>query len=280
MKFTNYFCLFFFSFLFMVGQAYSQQDTCISPVKKHLLSSKYSDIKREYWVSLPLRYDTAKQYPVFYVFDAEWRFNMLRHIIYDMGGNKKIPDHIVVGIPHVNWRNQRGIDLTFSQSRNEYDGEEVDSTLYNDSNSGGGTRFYRYLTEILIKDVEKHYSTNDQRILVGHSYGGYFASYILPVDTFFTAYQIYDPSIWYSRGEVIDHLLNNQEKLKPANVFISLQPVPDYHQQKILKLIETLKKYPQIQLDYQLYPDETHNSLFLRSFLDGVKFLYKNFDGP
>jgi predicted alpha/beta superfamily hydrolase len=278
MKSVTFICLLTILVLpFCKNRALAQQDTCIFPAKKHLIDSDFSDLTREYWVSLPLRYDTTQPYPVFYVFDAEWRFNMLRHIIYDMGGNKKIPDHIVVGIPHTDWRNQRGIDLTFSHSRNEYDGEEVDSTLYDDSNSGGGALFYRYLTQELIPDVDKHYATNDQRILVGHSYGGYFASYIMSSDTFFSAYQIYDPSIWYNRGEVIEHLKRNEEQLKPANVFISFQPVPEYHKNKIRAFIETLKKYPQIQLDHKMYTDETHNSLFLRSFLDGIKFLYKNF---
>lgn len=254
-----------------------QSDTCIFPAIKHKIESVHSDVEREYWVSLPMRYDTLKNYPVLYVFDAEWRFNLVRHIAYDMAGNNKIPHHIVIGIPHINWQNQRGKDLTFSQSKNEYDGEDAADNEYNISNSGSGSLYYKYLTEELIPDIDKQYATSNERILIGHSYGGYFGSYILPLDTFFSAYQIYDPSIWYNEGEVIRHLTENTAQLDSTNIFISLQPVPEYHKSKIYEWIDTLKKKSIFNIDYMEYPDETHNSLYMQSFLDGIELLYSEY---
>lgn len=265
-----------FLFTFSVLNLNAQTDTCIFKTYKHQLKSKYSDVQREYWVGLPMRYDSTKSYPVLYVFDAEWRFNLIWHMAYDLAGNKKIPHHIVIGIPHVDWEFQRGIDLTFSQSRTGYDGEAVDSTFYNDSNAGGGMNFYNYLTKELIKDVDSHYSTNGKRVIIGHSYGGYFAGYILPFDKYFSAYQIYDPSIWYSDGEVINNIKN---ELKPANVFITYQPVPTFHRNKIKRFIKILKKDKNIILGKKEFKNETHNSLYLQSFLNGMDFLYSDFNG-
>ena len=261
-------------FLFFTFNLNAQIDTCISPTYKHIIKSKYSEVHREYWVNLPMRYDTSKSYPVMYVLDAEWRFDLIRHIAYDMAGNKKIPHHIIVGIPHINWKMQRGIDLTFSHSRNEYDGEKVDSTFYNKTNSGGGMNFYKYLTEEMIKDVDTNYSTNNERVLIGHSYGGYFAGYILPFDDYFSAYQIYDPSILYNDEEVIK-IINTQ--LKPSNIFITFQLVPEFHKNKILELIELLKNKPDLKIGSKNFIDETHNSLFMQSFIDGMQFLFADF---
>lgn len=122
--------------LFISPRAYPQTDTCLVSVKKHRLSSEFLPDDREYWVSLPMHYDSTQSYPVLYVLDAEWRFDLIRPIAYDLAGNRQIPHHIIVGIPHVDWEYQRGIDLTFSQSRIEYDGEAVDSAWYNETNSG------------------------------------------------------------------------------------------------------------------------------------------------
>ncbi|NRB47911.1 MAG: alpha/beta hydrolase [Saprospiraceae bacterium] len=268
--------IFLFLVLLSSTLGHSQIDTCLNPTPKHILKSQYLGEERECWVRLPLRYNSEESYPVMYVFDAEWRLGLISHIVYDMGGNKKIPKHIVVGIPHVDWQNKRGVDLTFSETRNEYDGTPVDSAAYNSTNAGGGEQFYQYLVKELMPLIDSVYATDGQNILVGHSYGGYFNSFILGRDHPFQALQIYDPSIWYNRGEAIKAIKSDLAKDKQLNVFITYQPEPAYHSTKIKELIELLGHYEGIDLGYREYKDETHNSLYLISFLDGIKHLYKN----
>jgi len=273
-------------FTFLIGisfllQLNAQEKFCPSSGIKHTINSKFGEIDRTFWVSLPMHYDTNKSYPVLYVFDAEWRFDLVRHIAWDMAGNKKIPHHIIVGIPHINWKNQRGIDLTFSYSKNEYDGEIVEDGYFNETNSGNGQLFYQYLTQELIKEVDGHYATNKKRILIGHSYGGYFGGYIIPFDTYFSAYQMYDPSVWYNQGEIITNLIEHKEKLKPASIFISYQKKPIFHKTKIEKLIKQLKKRARknkgMKLATRKFKKETHNSLFMQSFVDGMNSLYSEY---
>ena len=255
----------------------AQIDTCIFGIKKHVFKSTCLNEEREFWISLLMHYDTAKAYPVLYVLDAEWRFDLIRPIAYDMAGNKKIPHHIIVGIPHVDWKFKRGVDLTFSHSRIEYNGEKVDSTVYNKKNSGGGMLFFKYINEELIPEVDKHYASNGVNILVGHSYGGYFASYILPMDHAFSAFQIYDPSIWFSNGETTNRIIQKLTKEYLTNIFIAFQPVPEFHSGKIKEMITVLSGFKNIKLGVISYPGETHNSMFMDSFIDGMKYLYSNF---
>ena len=223
------------------------------------------------------RYDTTQQYPVIYVLDAEWRFNMVNTLIFDMGANRKIPPHIVVGIPHIDFKNKRGIDLTFSQSSMEYDGTTVDSTVFNATNSGGGAVFFNYFSQELIPTINKQYRTNQKNILIGHSYGGYFGSYLLSQDHPFTAFQIYDPSIWFSDGEVTKRLQQRGISKEDLNIFIAYQPEPAFHVQKIEAFIQDLSKQKQVKLRVKKYTNETHNSLFLPSFMEGIRFLYKDY---
>ena len=253
----------------------AQIDTCISTFKKHLISSEHLQQQREFWISLPLNYSDSLTYKVMYVLDAEWRFDLIRNVEFDYSANNKIDKHIIVGIPHINWEFQRGIDLSFSQSRMEYDGDEVDSTWYNSKNSGGGMKFYNYLTQELIPAVDSLYATNGDNTLIGHSMGGYFAGYILSMNHPFSTLHLYDPSIWYSDGEVTELIKKGVPKNKNVNVLVTYQPEPPFHKEKIDDLLSELRKINSLKVDSMLYKDESHNSLFLPSFLKGVRLQLK-----
>ena len=256
-------------------EMFGQADTCTSAFTKHLIKSEYLQQQREFWVSLPLHYSDSIQYNVMYVLDAEWRFDLVRNVEFEYSANGKTNKHIIVGIPHVNWENQRGIDLSFSQSRMEFDGEAVDSTWYNETNSGGGMRFYEYLTKELIPTVDALYSTNGNNTLIGHSMGGYFAGYILSLNHPFSTLHLYDPSIWYGDGEVIKAIEMGVPKKDNVHVLITYQPVPAFHKEKIEQLITELKKVSNISLDYQLYEKDTHMGLFLPSLIKGLEWQMK-----
>lgn len=209
-----------------------------------------------------------------YVLDAEWRMDLIRPITYDFGGNELIPQYIIVGIPHKDWRSQRGKDLTFSQTRIEYDGTITDSTDYNDSNSGGAAIFYEYLINELIPTVNNHFKTNEENMFVGHSYGGYFGAYILGRNHPFQIFHLYDPSIWYSDGEVLRQIQQELDRDRTLTVYLSFQPEPSFHSGKIRALIQALESYPNIRLGWTFFPEYSHNALFLPSFWEGIQFTF------
>lgn len=248
---------------------YGQDTVCVNKVIEHQIHSKYLNEARTYWVSLPLHYSDSLEYPVIYVLDAEWRFDLVRTLAFELGAWDKISKSIVVGIPHIEWKSKRGIDLTFSHSRIEYDGEQVDSTWYHASNSGGGLRFYQYLTKELIPDVNQRYSSNNVETLIGHSYGGYFGAYILSMDHPFEVIHCYDPSIWYSTGEVIE-LFKKTNYTRPTKIHLTYQSEPEYHRLKIEEFIEELRKNESLILTTEFYESDSHNSLFMDSFYQGI----------
>lgn len=256
--------------LVLISQFSMAQDTiCINKTIEHKIHSEYLQEERSYWISLPLNYSDTLSYPVIYVLDAEWRFDLIRNITFYLGADGKIQNSIIVGIPHIDWEEKRGRDLTFSQSRIEYDGEKVDSTWYNDSNSGQGMKFYDYFIHELIPEVNNNYPTNNHETLIGHSYGGYFGGYILSLNHPFEVIHIYDPSIWFSNGEVINKLKNSNLQ-KEVKIHLTYQPIPEFHKSKIEEFISELKKIQKVSLTTEFYKNETHNSLFLDSFYQGI----------
>lgn len=267
--------LFFLSFCAFPSNAQIQD--CLTPATTYSLASQAMGENRQHWVSLPLHYSDTVDYPVIYVLDAEWRFDLVRHLAFDLGGNNLIQKAIIVGIPHVDWEFKRGIDMTFSHSRIEYDGEAVDSTWYNSSNSGGAQKFYSYFLEELIPFIDSTYSTNQHETLIGHSYGGYFGGYLLSLPHPFEVMHLYDPAIWYSDGEIIKEFQQHQNHLlQPSSVRVHLtyQPLPIFHQQKIATFIALLERAPAIQLSKKLYTDKSHNALFLDSFYQGIQLTH------
>lgn len=255
--------------LILITKISVAQDTvCVNKTIEHKIHSKHLNEDRNYWISLPEEYSDSLEYPVIYVLDAEWRFDLIKSITFDLGANKKIKNSIVVGIPHIDDK-KRGLDLTFSQSRIRYDGKEVDSTWYNASNSGQGTRFYDYLTKELIPNVNKNYSANNHKTLIGHSFGGYFTGYILSFEHPFDVIHIYDPAIWYGDGEVVERFKNTKLK-KRTKIYLTYQSKPEFHKNKIEEFISILGSENLIDMTIKFYPNETHNSLYMDSFYKGI----------
>jgi predicted alpha/beta superfamily hydrolase len=252
-------------------------DTSLVEIKNHSINSSVLETERDYWVSLPSGYDSSITYPVIYVLDAKWRFSITNALEKELSDNGKIPPHIVVGIISPN----RRLDMTFSASRVRHTGE-LDTTTYNPQNSGNGLKFLSFIEDELLEEVNQKYSTSGFNVLIGHSLGGYFCSYILPIQKSFKSLQIYDPSIWYSDGEAIEHIDNNLSQETGCIIFVSssanIKKQFANHHKKIKKLNHSLNRYPAIRSEYKNYKDEHHNSMYLHSFLDGMSMLYEGYE--
>ena len=264
-------------FIFFSASLHAQVDTNLAPVISYRIDSKNLETERNYWVSLPSDYDTARLYPVMYVLDAELRFSITNALEKDLSDNGKIPQHIVVGITHPNRRH----DMSFSTSTvNYYD--DTDTTAFNSQNSGNGLNFLAFIEEELMQEINRRYSTSGFNILIGHSLGGYFCSYILPIQKSFQSLQIYDPSIWYSKGEAIKQIDSNLSQNTSCFIFLSssgnFENQFANHHKKIEELNQSFKRFPNIHSEYKTYENEHHNSMYLYSFLDGMSMLYKGYE--
>ena len=265
-----------FTLLFSIS-AFAQVDTNLIEIKKYSIDSKNLETERNYWICLPINYDSTLRYPVMYVLDAEWRFSITNSLEKELSSYGKIPAHIVVGITHPS----RRLDMSFSTSKVKYTGE-ADTISFNSRNSGDGLKFFKFIEEELMTEVNRNFSTSGLNVLIGHSLGGYYCSYILPYQKSFKSLQIYDPSIWYSEGEAIQQIENNTSKKSDCIVFISsssnFENQFSYHHKKIKQLTKSINRYKNIKYEYKSYKDESHNSMYLHSFLDGMSMLYDGYE--
>jgi predicted alpha/beta superfamily hydrolase len=137
------------------------------PVRVETLVSARVGEPREFWVSLPDRYnDSAEKYPVLYMMDGDFNFNS--GVI---GGVRQaaslgaIPEFIIVGIKNTN------------RSKDVFP-EEV---TYPDGSKDGGraNQYLEFVRDELVPRVVKAYRTEDYRILYGTSNTGFTAVHAL-----------------------------------------------------------------------------------------------------
>lgn len=273
--------------IFLLGitiffQSHSQRPEfrCLEKVE---ISSEAIGDTREIWIGLPNGYDSSKTYSTLYLLDAEWRFDItyaLSKELFESHG--KVPELIVVGIPQIDWPHRK-MDMTFTSSIYDSQGKIDTTDLMNEEETGGGLRFLKHLEEEVIPYINQNYSANGFNVLMGHSLGGYFGAYALPIQKSFTAIQIYDPSVWYNAGDAIKKLQEKLPKDFQSNVFVSSglrfdgpRELVSGHLAMIDTLSKALKQFPNINLGTKIYPDEDHSSMYMYSVIDGLSFLFKD----
>lgn len=136
--------------------ALTDPQTVAARTEVRRFASELLSEERELFVRLPPSYaDGAASYPVVYVLDGEWNFDLVASYLDYFADNRLFPEMIVAGIRNVN-RNR----------------DYVPRPDPNFPYTGGGEAFYAFLDREWIPYMQAHYRTSGERVLVGHSFGG------------------------------------------------------------------------------------------------------------
>ena len=121
------------------------------------------DETREIFVRTPPNYDPENEtYPVVYVLDGEWNFEFVAAYL-DFGFDNEIyPEMIVTGVRNVN--------------RNRDYVPRADQYF---SDTGEADRFLEFVKEEWIDEISDRYPVSNDRVLIGHSFGGVFTLHAL-----------------------------------------------------------------------------------------------------
>ena len=107
-----------------------------------------------------------------------------------------IPPLIVVGIESLD----RNRDLTPSNAGQGLHGSTGNAGI---PQSGGASKFLKFLSEELIPFMESNYRTHPYRILEGHSLGGLFSIYtLMESPDLFDAFVVEAPALWWNKEEM------------------------------------------------------------------------------
>ena len=213
-------------------------------------------------------------HPVLYVLDAENHFNQMVEFSKLFGRHDVdvAPPFIVVGIRNTD----RVRDLTPSHSDLDYSGKPEPAF----KTSGGNEQFFKFIEKELIPFVESNYLTQPYRIFGGHSFGGLtIINCLINHPDLFNAYIAASPSFWWDRQNFLKLLEKELKAGKTLNktLFFSDGSEGGVFHSDVLKFDSLVRKSNIKGLDFKYvhYPDEDHNMVPLKTYYDGLRFVYR-----
>lgn len=243
------------------------------------------------YVRTPARYAASDaRYPLIVTLDADYSFpicaNHLEHLADRMD---QAPQAILVSIavagvyPNpTRYREERTRDYT-----PVYTPDGGNSNSAYQSQSGGGSNFLRMIEHEVLPRIDALYRTAPgERTLVGHSYGGLFAGFVLHErPDLFDRYLMVSPSLWYADRWMFDRERERASVRLPGKkrVYIgvgSWEEQPENHgfmmseAQEFAGLL-TARGDPNLVVKHRVFEDETHASIFPAAFSTGIRHLFR-----
>ena len=168
------FCLGFVLLLLNVVNTQAQEsfeEMTVSDSQLRILQSKIVKQAYQLVIKTPAGYGQSdKTYPVIYFLDAQWDFPLMVSTYGQSYYDGFIPEAILVGIQ---WGGENP-DPNVLRAR-----DFTPSNIPTVPNSGGAEKFLQFIKQELIPFMGKEYRTNDDRVLMGSSYGGLFTLYAM-----------------------------------------------------------------------------------------------------
>jgi predicted alpha/beta superfamily hydrolase len=244
------------------------------------LDSKEVGVQYKLYVSLPKDYhETSQAYPVVLLLDADYSFAVARNVVEHLSDRGDLTRAILVGIAYGGpdaYRMNRTRDYTPTHVPTGGYGPECQAV------SGGGTKFRNFIARELIPFLEDEYRLSPERYLVGHSYGGLFATWVaLTTPDLFSGYVVVSPSLWYDDGLLfrLEREAASRRSDLPMRAYMTVgdREVNQQHDMvaDLRRLASTLesRRYPGLKLRWDVAEDETHNSVFPRGLSNGLRFV-------
>jgi predicted alpha/beta superfamily hydrolase len=274
------------AFVGLAPNALAQSPSRLQPVvidaaERRILTSAVNGTTYQIDIALPRGYRTSgKRYPVVYVLDGNALFPLVTSS-YRLVSYLVPQELIVVGVGYPTneygpWSKDYGLHRT-----RDYTPPKAASGT--STGEGGAPLFLQFLREELIPDIDANYRTvlND-RALLGHSYGGLFAAWVLTHEPgLFQRYSIGSPSLWWDNetGPRWEAAYAAGHSDLRARVYLYAAA---YEDEGIMKGPSTrfwealrARHYTGLDLvDFVIVPDEIHTSVLLGAVEHALRKLY------
>ena len=243
------------------------------------LHSKSTGVKYDVYVALPSDYRTSrKSHPVVYMLDADYSFALVRNIVQHFVEREDLPPLILVAIAYPGaaasreiYRMNRTRDYTPVYAPDGGYGAEYQKV------SGGAGKFRAFLAKELIPYIERHYRADpSERAIIGHSYGGLFATYVLLTEPeLFRRYIVVSPSLWYANRIALTMANDTADtNVSPGTrAFFAVGALENSNMTDDLnELVRKLRRRDtaKLQVSQQIFEKERHNSVFPSAVTRGL----------
>tara|TARA_B110000090_G_scaffold3825_1_gene4041 strand:- start:1815 stop:2717 length:903 start_codon:yes stop_codon:yes gene_type:complete len=260
---------------------------------EHVIVSKSMGKEYQLYISFPDSYSTKDtiSYPVLYVLDGKYSFYSILAAkeASDLSGS--LEEVVIVGIGSgldvQSWLKNRLYDYTPTiNTPRERALEKRWGFAAGELKSGGGDKFILSLKTEIIPFIDKHYKTNADRGISGHSQGGLFAAYcLINSDGYFTRFGINSPAFYWDNEKVLNQAvsqftLNESFDMPATKVFISVggndKSDGKNYVSQMKKFQTSLKNadYENVDFNWQIFEGESHVSVYPAMISRTIMSLY------
>jgi uncharacterized protein len=246
----------------------------------HELTARSNAVRYKLYVSLPRDYETSKaRYPVVYVLDADYSFAIAHNVVEHLAERQHLPWAIVVGIAYAGppqYRVHRTRDYTPTHTLDTEPGTEHQRPYQ--KHSGGGPKFRDFLRAELLPWVDRTYRTSGERVLVGHSYGGLFGTWMLSTQPdLFSGYVIVSPSLWYDDRLLFGLETKTTTAAQPRRrAYLAAGAMENpVMGRDVEEMARRLRTRGTAEVREEVLAEETHNSIFPSAFSRGIRWVLK-----
>jgi predicted alpha/beta superfamily hydrolase len=253
--------------LLLHGMASAQEKDVVFG-KQFTIDSKILNEQRKIRIYLPPKYGQNNQnYPVLYLLDGDVHFFHGSSTSQFLSQNGIIPELIVVGILNID-RNR-----DFSPTHVT----EVPT-------SGGAENFLNFLDKELIPFINQSYRTTPFRVLMGHSFGGAFATYsFLTKPDLFDGYIAISPYLQYDNNNLVSHSANllGKHYQTQKSFYMTVGDEPAYFDPlRNFSDQITSKTDSSVIFKYVIMNNENHATIPYLSIFNGLQFIFSEWQLP
>jgi predicted alpha/beta superfamily hydrolase len=273
------FLLSIFLFLSVALLANAQQKKPFEIPRSTIINIKDPDSNKVYplFIKLPrsYHYNTEKKYPVIYLTDALYTFQIVSGATRFPMNTGKMKEAIIVGISY-----SKGSKGPSSRIR--------DYTHKNDKSwklkTGEAPEHANFIENSVFPYINNNYRVNNYRTYVGNSLGGLFGAYILLTNPdMFNNYVLGSPSVWFKGNDILT--IKPKLNLSKHKVFIAVGAnetleldSPQHDMVKGAKALESKLSgefFPNTKVKLLIIQGANHETAFPTTAIQGLYWLLK-----
>jgi predicted alpha/beta superfamily hydrolase len=269
----NKLLFFFFSLSWFISNAQSahqQTEKVFSLGVIDEIQSKQLSEKRTLNIYLPEGYsrDSMHSYPVVYLLDgsANEDFIHVVGIVQFLTMIQVMPNTIVVGVTNVDRRRDFTFPTTIEKDKKDY------------PTTGGSEKFMLFLEKELLPYIQKRYSNNTSKTIIGQSLGGLLATEVLLKKPYlFNNYIIVSPSLWWDNESLLAKAPALLKSLPDKNMHVCISVGSEEKQmtddaKKFADMLKGLEKR-NLKVDFVPLPEENHLTILHNSVYKAFELL-------
>lgn len=245
------------------------------------LESESNGVAYKLYVSYPRDINESDHdYPLIVSLDADYSFAIVRNIVEHLSDRRDTPPMVIVSIGYAGSTTMKTYRMNRSRDYTPlFDPDDGYGPVFQE-HSGGAPAFLAFIRDEVLPLMNARYRAGGKRALVGHSYGGLFASWaMLEEPELFDGYIVVSPSLWYHDGWIFKQeteAFAERTRLDATAYFA----VGDFEGGSMVPDLERYagrleaRKLDGFRIRGEVLSDETHNSVFPRAVSNGIRMLW------